>query len=145
MKLKTIVASTISVLTIGLASVTSAYADIYYPPERIHCWINNHKLTCEGFNHQFFAEDTYTADLTSKDQLFSFKSAVAYFTPDQSQVSVFVTYHDSHHKMVKLKSTSTHIRPDLNNGQWTKMDEDLYLCRGGYMHCPVTTSADMKK
>lgn len=140
MKLRTIIVSTVAALSFGVAISANA-ADTYYPPERIHCALSNNKLACEGFNRQYLVEDTYTADLSTKDQTFAFKSGVVYFTPDKSQASMFFTYRDAKHKLVKLKSASPSIRPDFENGNWIKMDEDLYVCKDGYMHCPITSAA----
>ena len=143
MKLKSIIVGTITALS--LSFVMSSFAGLtggqnsYYPPERINCTANNGKLTCEGFNHQYLVEDTYTADLGSKDQVFAFYSGAAYFTPDKSEATVFFTYRNSHNKSVKIKSTSTSIRPDFENGTWTNVSGDIYVCKEGYMQCPITS------
>lgn len=142
MKLKNIIVSTITALSLGLSMASFAgYAGVnnYYPPERIDCTLDNNKLNCEGFNHQYLVEDTYTADLSTKDQTFAFASGAAYFTPDKSEATVFFTYRNSHFKTVKIKSVTTGIRPDFENGSWTKVQDDLYVCKAGYMHCPITS------
>lgn len=140
MKLRTIITSLTAALSLG-AAISASAAISYYPPERIHCALKDSKLACEGFNRQYLVEDTYTADLNSEEKSFSFKSGIAYFTPDKSQASMFFTYRDHNHKLVKLKSASPNVRPDLKHGNWIKMDEDLYACKDGYMHCPITTAS----
>lgn len=148
MKLKNIIVSTIAALSLGLSMTSFAGytgGNNYYPPERIHCSLDHGKLNCEGFSHQYLVEDTYTADFDDKDQTFAFKSGVAYYTPDETEATVFFTYRNSKHKLVKLRSTSTNIRPDFENGQWIKMQEDMYVCKDGYMHCPITSLPAVKK
>ncbi len=141
MKLRTIIISSISVLSLGFAAVSFAGLkgeNNYYPPERINCSLDHNRLSCEGFNKQYLVEDTYTADLSSKEQAFAFKSGVAYFTADHNEATVFFTYRDAKNKIVKLKSVHTSVRPDFTNGNWVKMDEDLFVCKDGYMNCPIT-------
>ena len=140
MKLRTIVVATMAALTLGV--VGASYAGVssnYYPPERIHCGLDSNKLNCEGFNRKYLTEDTHTADFGTRDQSFSFTSGAAYFTPDKSEATVFFTYRNSHHKNVKFKTTATSIRPDFEYGNWTKVSDDLYVCKSGYMKCPITS------
>ena len=142
MKLKAIIVGTVTALSLSFAMTSFAgYKgdNSYYPPERINCSLESNKLSCEGFNHSYLVEDTYTADLTNKDQVFSFTSGAAYFTQDKSESTVFFTYRNSHFKTVKIKSVTTNIRPDFENGSWTKVHDDLYVCKAGYMHCPITS------
>lgn len=142
MKLRTIIISSISVLSLGFAAVSFAGlrgVNNYYPPERINCSLDNSKLSCEGFNHQYLIEDTYTANLNGKDQAFAFSSGAAYFTKDKSEATVFFTYRNSQSKVVKIKSANTSIRPDFESGSWTKVHDDLYVCKAGYMNCPITS------
>ena len=145
MKLRTIIGSALA-LTFGLCSL--AFASDYYPPERIHCSLSTaHKLSCEGFNHQYLAEDTYTADMTTRDETFLFHSGVAYYTPDMNESSVFFTYKNSYGKIVKIKSTNTQIRPNLQTGSWFqhRQDKTIYLCDAGYMNCPITNLPGLHK
>lgn len=142
MKLKTIVVSTMAALTLSVVGISYAGASNYHPPERIHCTLDNNKLNCEGFDRQYLTEDTHTADFTSRSQYFSFSSGAAYFTPDMSEATVFYTYRNGYHKNVKVKSTSTNIRPDFKHGNWTKVSDDLYVCKSGYMKCPITSLPD---
>ena len=147
MKLKTIIVGTITALSMGLVMTSFAGkqgGNNYYPPERIHCSLDHDKLNCEGFNHQYLVEDAYTADLNGKDQVFAFASGSAYLTADQADSTVFFTYRNSHFKTVKIKSASAGIRPDLENGKWTKMNNDLYVCKSGYMNCPITSLPQKK-
>jgi hypothetical protein len=97
------------------------------------------KLNCEGFSHQYLVEDTYTADLDDKDQVFAFASGAAYYNADKTEATVFFTYRNSNDKVVKVKSANTSIRPDFENGSWTKVHKDLYVCKEGYMQCPITS------
>ncbi|HTM64243.1 MAG TPA: hypothetical protein VL360_07055 [Gammaproteobacteria bacterium] len=148
MKLRTIIISSISVLSLGFASASFAGLkgdNSYYPPERIHCSVDHSVLNCEGFNHRYLIEDTYTADFNGKEQAFAFSSGVAYFTPDRSEATVFYTYHNSSSKVVKIKSANTHIRPDFENGSWVQVHDDVYVCKAGYMNCPITSLPSSKK
>jgi hypothetical protein len=140
MKLKTIIISAMAALSLGFA-VTSVIAsnNNYYPPERVHCLLEQGRMDCEGFSHQYLVEDTYTADLDDSDQVFSFASGAAYYNADKSEANVFFTYRNSNNKIVKLRSAVTSIRPDFENGNWTKVQNDLYVCKDGYMHCPITS------
>ena len=136
MKLTSIAAGLMG-LSIGFCSV--AFAGDYFPPERIHCKSSAAgRMSCEGFNHQYLTEDTFTANLTDKDEIFNFKSGVAYYTPSMNETSIFFTYNNSFAKLVKLKSTSTSIRPDLESAGWKKVRKDTYVCNTGYMSCPIT-------
>jgi hypothetical protein len=140
MKLTALITTAIATLSIGFmtTSFAASAADSYYPPERIHCSLLNGKLNCEGYSHQYLVEDTYTADMDETDQVFAFSSGAAYFNADKSEATVFFTYRNSNFKNVKLKTSVTSIRPDLENGYWIKVDDDLYVCKDGYMHCPIT-------
>ena len=142
MKLRTIIVSSISVLSLGFATISfagSTGANNYYTPERINCSLDHNKLSCEGFNHQYLIEDTYTANLSDKDQAFAFYSGAAYYTPSKSEATVFFTYRNAQSKVVKIKSANTSIRPDIENGSWTKVHDDLWVCKAGYMNCPITS------
>lgn len=144
MKLKAIIIRAVTVMTMGfiVAPVSAiAASGSYYPPERIHCTVNDHKLSCEGFNRQYLVEDAYTADFhRNKEQVFSFMSGAAYFNSNRSEATVFYTYNNSQHKNVKLRSASTIIRPDFDKGNWVKVQEDLYVCKAGYMQCPIISA-----
>jgi hypothetical protein len=145
MKLKSILVGTLSALSLGLALNSFAghiNTNNYYPPERINCSLHDGKLACEGFNHQYLVEDTYTADFSGKDQVFAFFSGAAYYTPNKGDATIFFTYQNSHAKSVKLKTVSPRIRPDFENGNWTKVHDDLYVCKEGYMSCPITALPD---
>ena len=78
--------------------------------------------------------------MTSKDETFLFHTGVAYFTPDLNESSVFFTYKNSFGKAVKIKTTSTQIRPNLKVGSWYqhRSDKTIYQCDAGYMNCPIT-------
>ena len=144
MKLKSILVGLVTVLGLSTIALSQA-ANSYYPPERINCNLVGSKVSCEGFNHQYLAEDTYTANFDGKDQVFGFASGAAYYNSDRSEVSVFYTYTNANAKNVKLKTVSTTIRPDFENGNWTKVAEDVYVCKSGYMHCPITSLPDTSK
>ena len=140
MKLK-IVAGSIFALTLGLIGVAHANAvSSYYPPERIHCMLSGqNEVSCDEFNRQYLVEDTSNADLQqNRHETFHFVSGAAYFTPDQKEAVIFYTYNNHHYKMVKLKTINPNIRPDLFNGNWRKVAEDIYTCDAGYMSCPIT-------
>lgn len=130
------------VAVLGMALSGMAYASTtgtYFPPERIHCVKNeSSKIRCEGFSHQYLTEDLYTAHFDKKEDTFNFVSGVAYFTPDMSEASVFFTYKNADQKIVKLKTTSVLLHPVKENSAWTKVQDDLYVCDAGYMHCPIT-------
>ena len=135
MKLKAIVS--VAALTFGLGSV--AYAADYFPPERINCKLTQAgKLSCEGFNHQYLIEDVSSANLTRKDEIFYFVSDAAFFTPNMSESTVYFTYKNADLKIVKIKSAATTIRPDFTTGSWQRIQDDLFICNAGYMHCPIT-------
>ncbi len=138
MELKTIIVSAIATLSLGFTAATLASTNNYFPPERIHCSLVQGKMNCEGFSHQYLVEDTYTADLDDKDQAFAFASGAAYYNADKTAANVFFTYRNSKTKVVKVRSANTAIRPDFENGNWTKVHDDLYVCKDGYMHCPIT-------
>lgn len=124
-------------LTLGMGSVVYAAGD-YFPPERINCTMADGKLTCQEFNRQYLIENTTTADWGDKDQTFTFYSGNAFFAPSMDKITVFYTYKNSNNKNVTLKTFNTTIRPDLANGNWIKLEDDLYTCNTGYMHCPIT-------
>lgn len=140
MEFKNIIMTTFAALSLSAISIASAAPAInYIPPERIHCMLDQGKLNCEGFAHQYLVEDTYTADFDDKDQVFSFSSGAAYYNADKSEATVFFTYRNANFKNVKLKSAITSIRPDFNNGSWVRVQDDLYVCKSGYMQCPITS------
>jgi hypothetical protein len=139
MELKAIIISAIATLSLGFAAAGNAASSNYTPPERINCSLVNGKMNCEGISHQYLIEDTYTAKLDATDQAFSFSSGAAYFNEDKSEATVFFTYRNSNLKVVKVKSANTSIRPDFENGDWVKVHEDLYVCKSGYMQCPITS------
>lgn len=145
MKLKAVIGSMVA-LTLGLGSMAYAAGD-YYPPERIHCMLNNvDKLSCDEFNRQYLAEDTTNADFPKgKDDIFHFVSAVAYMAPRQDQASVFYTYNNAKSKMVKLKTINTAIRPDLKNSSWKKFKDDVYTCVDIETKCPITNLPSFSK
>jgi hypothetical protein len=134
MKFRSIITAGIAALSLGFTAAAVAGSTVY-PPERINCLVENNKLSCEGFDHQYLVEDTKTADLDNKDENFTFVSGVAF--ADNDKASIFFTYRNSHFKNVKLKTTSTDIRPDLQNGSWKQRTRDMYVCKEGYMNCPI--------
>lgn len=139
MKLKTIVvaAATLLSLGLGITSYAGTSGNRYYPPERIHCMLKDAKLSCEGFSHHLLVEDVYTADFSGKDNVFAFYSG-AYYKLNESESTVLYTYRNKHQKTVRLRSASNAVRPDFSTGHWTKVQDDLYVCKGGYMQCPIT-------
>lgn len=129
-------------LTISGAAYAST-SGTYFPPERIHCVKSaSSKVRCEGFNHQYLTEDLYTAHFDKKEDTFNFVSGVAYFTPDMSEASVFFTYKNADQSIMKLKTTSVLLHPVKGNTAWTQVQDDLYVCDAGYMHCPITDAQD---
>lgn len=146
MKVKVMIGGLMA-LMVGFAS---AYAQTgyYCPPERLNCrLISANKFTCNQINRQYLAEDVTTAALRlDVEETFHFVSAVAYYSKPQEgtnagpQGLVFFTYHNSNLKMVTLKTIDPFVHPDLNNGDWKKVQGDIYTCETGYMRCPVTRS-----
>jgi hypothetical protein len=148
MKLQSMVVSAAAVLSLSFSAISFAgysSANNYYPPERVHCTKTNNKLNCEGFNHSYLVEDTTTADFDDQDQVFAFSSGAAYYNQDKTQATIFFTYRDSNFKVVKLRSANTAIRPDFENGNWVKVQNDLYVCKAGYMHCPITSLPEVSR
>jgi hypothetical protein len=138
MRLKNSIVSAFA-LTLGLCGVAFAATD-YFPPERINCKLNEvAQLSCEGFDRQYLSEDTYTVDFPpAKEMTLFFVKAVAYFDLRTNEASVFYTYNNSAHRMVKLKTINTQMRPDLTFQAWTKFMDNIYNCEAGYMQCPIT-------
>lgn len=141
MEFRILLASVLAAISLSVSTLVFAGSSQanYHPPERISCSKINGKLVCEGFLHQYLIEDTFTADLDDKDQVFSFASGVAYYNTDQSEATVFYSFRNSHNKVVKLKSAVSSIRPDIENGSWEAVQDDLYVCKAGYMQCPITS------
>jgi hypothetical protein len=135
-KMKALVGASLLFIA-GLGNVAYASIESYYPPERINCRLNEaNRLTCDGFNREVLTEDTTTVDFPAgKDEMLGFHSAVAYFTPDHNQATLFFTYHNAKQKMVKLKTMDVAARPDMTNGSWKKFKDDIYTCHAGYMNC----------
>lgn len=131
--------STVAV-TLGMVGIAHAQTYNYYPPERIHCMLNDTEaLSCNEFDRQYLIEDATNADLKKNEGMtFHFFSAVAFFTPNKEESSIFFTYHNHLQKVVKLKTTDFSLKPDLKNGAWKQLNEDIYICDAGYMHCPIT-------
>ena len=135
MKLKTICAGIIG-LTLGLGSIAYA-ATSYFVPEHVQCTLDSkNKLSCNDFNRNLLTEHTYTnADFENeRNKLFSFFSAVAYFTPEK-EWSILFTYKDTKYKNVTLRTVNTSIKPDLKNGSWVKFKDEFYTCDAGYRSC----------
>lgn len=132
-------------LVLGVSGVAHAAGD-YFPPERLHCTMDSlRKVTCEGFSKQYLVEDTYTVNFpVGKDVSLMFASGVAYFTPDEKEMSVFFTYKDGQNKTIKLKTVNTSIRPDLKNGAWKRFKDEFYTCDSGYMNCPITDLPEIR-
>jgi hypothetical protein len=134
MKLKAV----ISVMMLGLGINGIAYAN-YIPPERLECSLVGGKVNCEGFNRQYLTEHIYSANFEAgKEKILTFKSAVAYFTPNQTEWTVLVTYKDLQNKEVLLKTVNYSIKPDLKNGDWERVKNEFYTCGSGYMSCSLT-------
>jgi len=134
MKLRSLCVS-IAGLVFGLGSV--AYGANYFPPEHIQCkLVNGSQLSCNDFNRDYLKEHTYTANLKETDKLFSFHSAVAYFT-NQNEWSILMTYKDTEAKNVTLRTIRTSITPDLKNGAWKRYRDEFYTCDAGYMSCVI--------
>ncbi len=133
-----VVITSIAVLVLGLGSVAYAAGD-YFPPERINCSKTSDasKPVCTEFNRQYLTEDAANNLEVGKDEVFSYASGAAYFTPDHQTV-IFYTYKNQHFKSIKLKTVNTSIKPDFTTGAWRKLKDDLYICDAGYMHCPIT-------
>lgn len=143
MKLKNIMIGGIAALTMGICSVAAAGTNAhgYYPPERINCAVKGARLVCEGFNHHYLVEDSSNTNFDGKDKVFAFYSGSAYFTLDGSEAKILFTYKNGHHQAVRLRSANSSIKPDIEHGNWQKVQDDLYICKGGYMHCPVISGA----
>lgn len=127
------------VLLSGLSSLACAQSIAYYPPERIDCRLDNvQKLSCNNFNRQILVEDAYTADLQQgKDEAFYFNTAVAFYAPQDDEATIFFTFRNAKSKAVKLRTSVTYLRPDLENGSWRKLNSEIYTCDAGYMSCGV--------
>lgn len=143
MNLGTKIGMVVSLLVLSQA----ALANTYYPPERIHCKLNEtNQLSCGDFNRQYLAEDTYTVDFQNgKEQILYFVSGAAYFTDHQESASIFYSYHDARGKMVKLKTINSSLRPDFVNGSWKFLKDNIYVCDNSYMSCPITNTAVKSK
>lgn len=126
----------IGMIALGLSGVAFA-AGAYFPPERMHCKLNEAgNLSCSDFNRQYLTEATHTADLPAgKELVFNFSSGTAY--ADENEWVVFFTYKDASGKNIRIKTVSSSISPDLENGSW-KAYKDIYTCTTGYMSCPIT-------
>lgn len=136
MKLKVI----ISAIILALGSTVAAASVSYPPPERVECQLNGGKLNCEGFDRQYLTEHIYSAVFVEGEgKVLTFKSAVAYFTPNQKDWTVLVTYKDLQNKEVLLKTVNYAIKPDLKNGDWKRVRNEFYTCGSGYMNCSLTT------
>lgn len=143
MKLRTIITAAMA-LTFGFGSV--AYASDYFPPERINCKSTvAGKSSCEGFNHQYLVEDASTPN--ANDDVYYFVSGVAFFAPSMnaSDATVSFTYKNADLKVVKIKTATPTIRPDFSTGSWQRVQDDLYICNAGYMHCPITNLPSVHK
>ena len=128
-------------LVVSVSNVVYAdHVSSYYPPERISCQLNGYdKLYCGEINRRYLVEDMTTANLEhGRDNVFYFVSAAAYVTPNNTEARVFFTYKDSQSKLVKLRTLTTSIWPDLKHGNWKKINDDIYVCDTGYMNCLVT-------
>lgn len=145
MKLKAIMGCLMAA-AMGMSSAVYAAGD-YFPPERMHCHIDAaNKLSCDGFERAYLTEDASNVNIPrGKDETFFFVSGSAYFTPSKDEASVFFTYKNTRFKTVKLKTASTAIRPDFENGSWKQLSKDIYTCNAGYMHCPITNLPNMRK
>lgn len=143
MKLKIMIGSTIALAF--MSSIVYAVSGGYYPPERINCTLtDSSQVNCSGFSRQYLIEDTSNANLKKgKDETFYFVSAAAYFTPNHDEASIFYTYNNAYFKMVKLKTINTSIRPDFENGDWKKLNDEIYTCDASYMRCPITNLPDL--
>lgn len=137
MKLKAMIAA--CVLASGLSTLAQAQALTFSPPERVNCHINAaQKLNCDDFDRLYLMEDTFNADFQhGKEQAFHFASAAAYLSPGEHTSTVFFTYHNSQSKFVKLKTIPVTAFPDLENGHWKKLTNDIYTCDAGYMSCDI--------
>lgn len=127
-------------LTFGAFGIAHGQTFHYYPPERIHCMLDDSaNLSCNAFDRQYLIEDITNAELKKGEGItFHFYSAVAFFTPNKQEASIFLTYHNHDQKIVKLKTTDFSLKPDLKNGTWKQVNEDIYVCDSGYMNCPIT-------
>ena len=127
----------LTALTLGLSTTACAGLD-YFPPERMNCKLDQtNQLICDGFNRQFLVEDAFSVDFPNgKSQVVHFVSGAAYVTP-VGEASIFYTYNDNAGKMVKLKTTTSKIQPDLAFS-WKQLNSDIYTCTAGYMQCPIT-------
>lgn len=127
--------------TLGWVSFAHASSN-YYLPERILCKLDdNNRIACKEFNRSYFVEETTNANLTHQNEdVFHFVSAVAYFSSDRTESTIFVDYGNAHFQNVKLKNVNTSMRPDLENvkSEWVKLNDDIYTCDAGYMNCPIT-------
>lgn len=138
MKLKTILVGAFA-LFISLNSVVYAGLN-YYPPERINCELNyDGRVICYEFNRHYLVEDPSNNVLQlERNEAFHFVSATSYTTPDESANVVFFTYNNANNKTIKLKTIHWSITPDVKNGNWRKINEEIYVCDTGYMNCPIT-------
>lgn len=129
--------------SLGLAVNSYAISpDTYLPPERILCKLTSmDKLSCLEFDRSYLTEVT---DFTSQDvgretyEVFHFVSAIAYYTPNQTEANVFITYKNSQAVPVRLTTVSTALHPDLSYGGWKKYNDEIYKCNAGYQRCPLT-------
>ncbi len=146
MKVKPVIAVAILALSVsGLAVAKPVSSDSYTPPERLTCSNVNGKVSCEGFSRQYLVEDSYIADFKGSDVAFVFVSGAAYYNSDKSEADIFFSYRNSDGKTVKLKTVNFNMRPDLVDGSWLQVQDDLYVCTEGYMSCPIVSADSISK
>lgn len=144
MKLKIFIASLVAVV-FGFNGIACARPGSYYPPERLNCQLkNNARFQCEPIDRHYLVEDMTNANLQkNRTEVFHFVSAVAYFTANHLEASVFYTYENTSMKMVKLRTIDPSIRPDITHGTWKKFNNDIYTCDAGYLSCPISSLPDI--
>lgn len=124
----------------GISTSCQAYMSSFFPPERIRCMMdqNNH-LSCLPINRDFLTEEDTDADFREVDtQTFLFVAAHALLANHANENTIYFLYRNNDGKVVKLKTINGALRPDLENGTWTKINELVYSCEAGYMYCKIT-------
>lgn len=138
MRIMMLMMSTLA-MTLGLSSLGHATPVTYYPPERIDCLMNEtHHLSCNPLNREFVVENMTDTDLgQGESATFHFMKAIAYLPTVTHEAQIEFVYHNNEGKLAKLHTVNPASRPDLKNGYWRQLADQLYLCEAGYLNCPI--------
>lgn len=112
-------------------------ATTYQMPEQIQCRVNDAgQLHCQGFERKYLTEDSYIYSMQKNiDKILHFYSAEAYFSPDHSEATIVYQYQTLRFKWIKLITTNTTIKPNLERGAWRAVSKNVYKCNDGPLLC----------